>query len=183
MLALAHAAAYPQTAGPLVLIGCGTFDTDSRAKLRATLDERSDDELRRRLARLPDEFPDAGQRALKQFELCQDMYAFEPLESASEDRPESPFDIRAHQETWDDMIRLQAEGIYPASLSAIRSPVLMLHGRQDPHPGKMIRDCLRQYIPQLEYRQWGRCGHSPWQERHVRNEFLKVLRDWLQNSV
>jgi hypothetical protein len=36
------------------------------------------------------------------------------------------------------MIRLQDHGVYPAAFSAIRSPVLMLHGAVDPHPGRMI---------------------------------------------
>ncbi|HEX2973757.1 MAG TPA: alpha/beta hydrolase, partial [Tepidisphaeraceae bacterium] len=33
MLALAYAAAHPASAGPLVLIGCGTFDAVARARL------------------------------------------------------------------------------------------------------------------------------------------------------
>ena len=69
--------------------------------------------------------------------------------------------------------------MYPAAFSAIDAPVIMLHGTVDPHPGGMILDNLRSYIPHLEYREWERCGHYPWLESVVRDEFLKVLRQWL----
>ena len=59
------------------------------------------------------------------------------------------------------------------------NPVLMLHGAADPHPGGMIRTSLLQYIPQLEYREWGTCGHYPWLEQDVREAFLTELRAWL----
>jgi pimeloyl-ACP methyl ester carboxylesterase len=94
-------------------------------------------------------------------------------------RPEVEFDFRAHQETWDDELRLQAEGVHPGSFSAIRSDVLMVHGDVDPHPGLMVRDSLRPYVPQLEYRELARCGHSPWLERHARETFFRVVREWL----
>jgi pimeloyl-ACP methyl ester carboxylesterase len=77
------------------------------------------------------------------------------------------------------MLRLQEAGVYPAAFAAIRSPVLMLHGAYDPHPGGMIRASLAPYIPQLEYREWERCGHSPWMERSVREEFFAVLWEWI----
>ncbi len=77
------------------------------------------------------------------------------------------------------MVRLQEEGVHPAAFAALRSPVLMLHGAYDPHPGDMIRASLEPYIPHLEYREWERCGHSPWAEREVRDEFFAVMRSWL----
>ncbi|MDP6113569.1 MAG: alpha/beta hydrolase [Planctomycetota bacterium] len=77
------------------------------------------------------------------------------------------------------MLRLQEEGVHPSAFSAIQSPILMLHGRYDPHPGQMIRASLEPYLPQLEYLEWDRCGHSPWVEKFVRNEFFALLREWL----
>ena len=77
------------------------------------------------------------------------------------------------------MLRLQGEGLYPAAFRSIRSPVLMLHGAADPHPGALIRASLAPHLPQLEYREWERCGHYPWLERAVREEFFSVLREWL----
>jgi len=183
MLALAYSAAHPEEAGPLVLVGCGTFDTEARARFHGTLDERTDDELNRRLDRLADEFPDPGERLKNRYELIKQSYDWDALPCDSEPDDAGPFDMRAHNETWNDMLRLQDEGVYPAAFAAIRSPVLMLHGAYDPHPGPLIRASLQPYLRQLQYREWPHCGHSPWIEREVRDEFFAVLRDWLRQQI
>jgi pimeloyl-ACP methyl ester carboxylesterase len=92
-------------------------------------------------------------------------------------------DARAHQETWDDMMRLQAAGIYPQAFETIRVPVMMLHGAADPHPGQMIRASLEPYLEQLEYREWDRCGHYPWLEPAARDDFFRVLVEWLHQHA
>jgi pimeloyl-ACP methyl ester carboxylesterase len=94
-----------------------------------------------------------------------------------------PFDIRAHTETWEDMVQLQEAGVYPAAFAAITSPVLMLHSTYDPHPGQMIRASLAPYLPQLKYSEWERCGHHPWGEKFVREEFFAVLREWFARQL
>lgn len=151
MLALAYAAAHPHEAGPLALVGCGTFDEAARARLQSTLKQRTD----------------------KGEPLC----SCDPV--AADPEVIEPFDARAHEETWADMLRLQDEGLYPAAFAAIDSPVLMLHGAYDPHPGGMIRASLQPYLPQIEYREWKRCGHQPWFEKAVRDDFFAVLIEWL----
>ena len=96
------------------------------------------------------------------------------------------YDALGHEQTWRDIMRLQDEGIYPAAFETIHQPVLMLHGREDPHPGTMIRDSLKPYLPQLEYHEWGNCGHYPWLEKAAREDFYNVLMNWLlrvQTSV
>jgi len=76
-------------------------------------------------------------------------------------------------------MRLQKEGVYPAAFAVIHEPVIMLHGDYDPHPGPMIRGSLEMYLPQLEYREWEYCGHYPWLEKAVHNEFNAALGEWL----
>ncbi len=176
MLALAYAAEHPEAAGRLVLIGCGTFDRAARARLHATVEERMDDELRRRLERLSAEVSDPDERLRLYGELVLPVYSCDLMTTETETEA---VDARAHEETWADMLRLQDEGVYPAAFAAIAEPVLMLHGAVDPHPGEMVRATLAQYIPQLEYREWERCGHYPWLERATHREFFEVLREWL----
>jgi pimeloyl-ACP methyl ester carboxylesterase len=176
MLALAYAAAHPGCTAALVLIGCGTFDLAARDRLRTIRQERMDDGLRQRMARLPQEFPDPDERLRVLGELTQSLDSCDLVSTEGE---MEACDARAHQETWQDMVRLQAEGLYPAAFSAIEAPVLMLHGTIDPHPGPMIRASLEPHLPQLEYLEWERCGHYPWLERAVRKEFFAVLRSWL----
>jgi pimeloyl-ACP methyl ester carboxylesterase len=180
MLALAYAAAHPGSVASLVLIGCGTFDLQARARMRAICAERIDPALRQRLERLPQEIADPDERLRVMGDLLLPIYSCDPVASPQESEP---FDARAHSETWEDMLRLQAEGVCPPAFAAIRAPVLMLHGAADPHPGSMIRASLAPYLPQLEYREWARCGHYPWLERAVRDEFFSTLRGWLLRQL
>ena len=175
MLALAYAAARPDRATCLVLISCGTFDPVARRHLRAIIEDRTDDNLRQRMARLSEEVADIDGRLSAQGRLIEPLYMYDPIPG----EPPEPVDGRAHEETWNDMVRLQEEGVYPAAFSAIDAPVAILHGAYDPHPGPMIRASLEPYIPHLEYREWEQCGHEPWREKAVRDDFFVELREWL----
>jgi pimeloyl-ACP methyl ester carboxylesterase len=140
MLALAFAAAHPRLAGPLVLIGCGTFDEEARAVYNAAVKDQPPPSI------------------------------------------DCDFDQRAHDESWNDLLALQQKGVYPAAFAAIRSPVLMLHGADDPHPGRMILASLQPYVPQIEYREFEQCGHYAWQEPAAREPFYAALREWLLSA-
>ena len=169
----AFAAAYPEIAGPIVLVGCGTWNIHARAQLIAVLEKRINDNppLRSAIDQLPQQYPDdPRQQMVRRYELTHHLYDFDPLpEQPDPDIP--PFDETAHNETWRDMLRLQEAGRYPAAFAAIRSPVLMLHGSYDPHPGAITRDALLKHISHLEYHELPRCGHSPWRERSARTNF------------
>jgi pimeloyl-ACP methyl ester carboxylesterase len=49
MLALAYAAAHPRSTGPLILVGCGTFDLGARVRMRETIEQRMSTDIRTRL--------------------------------------------------------------------------------------------------------------------------------------
>ena len=173
MLALAYAAEHPTRAGHLVLIGCGTFDQESRAELHRNLDRRTPPDLRRRLERLPQEEPDPDARLRLMGELLQPIYSVD-LTTAENDLAEC--DARGHEESWTDIVRLSDDGTYPAAFARITTPVLMLHGDQDPHPGRSIRAGLAPHIPQLEFIEYAECGHYPWLERSTRERFYRDVR-------
>jgi pimeloyl-ACP methyl ester carboxylesterase len=175
MLSLAYAAAYPGSVGPIVLVCSGTFDLASRERLSANMASRMDSEMRNRFE-LAQQMTDPNQRLRELGSLTMELYSFD---LASNDQEIDESEPGSNRETWEDMVRLQGEGVYPAAFAAIKSPVLMLHGAVDPHPGEMIRASLAPYIPQLEYREWERCGHYPWLEKYAREEFFAVMREWL----
>ena len=179
MLALAYAARHPDRSRALVLVGCGTFDRVARARMQAILRERMGVDLRRAIGRLDATEPDPNERLRLTGQLLLPAYSYDPLTT---DMELAACDARAHAETWNDMVRLQDAGVYPAAFKAIQQPVLMLHGQDDPHPGDMIRDGLLPHLPQLEYRAWERCGHYPWLERAVRDDFFALLRAWLERQ-
>jgi pimeloyl-ACP methyl ester carboxylesterase len=175
MLALAHAAAHPGDVRGLVLVGCGTFDPEARERFRRTVAERMTPVLTARYERLANEIPDPDERLAEAGRLFQSLYAASRiLEDPGEADAPLP-DARGHTETWYDMLRLQAEGVYPAAFAAITAPVVMLHGEFDPHPGRMIAASLRPHLPQLEYVEIDQAGHEPWREQGARRRFLVLL--------
>src|SRR3990172_8003996 len=109
-------------------------------------------------------------------EIALRVQAYDPIAS---EFGATACDERGHRETWEDAMRLQQEGIQPAEFCKIRAPVRMLHGVADPHPGRLIYEALAPVIPGIRYREFARCGHVPWLDRHARDEFLAALRDVL----
>ncbi len=181
MLALAYAAVHPNAVAAMVLIGCGTFDEASRQQMEAIRQRRTDAAMQARFQPLAEDYPDADMRLGAMGRLMQQI---DSVDLVSLGNKVMPCDAKGHEETWADMLRLQAEGVYPAVFEAIGVPVVMLHGDDDPHPGEMIRDQLAAVMPQLEYTSWPRCGHYPWLEKAVTADFYTVLIQWLlsQNS-
>lgn len=180
MLALAFAAEHTERAKAIVLIGCGTFDTQARRLMDTIRQERMTEKQRKRMEQLPVKYPNPDVRLAIMGGMYQQIDSVDLMEVKNHLHK---CNAKAHQQTWEDMIRLQDEGVYPQTFAAIRCPVLMLHGADDPHPGKMIRDCLITYLPHMEYHQWERCGHYPWLEKAVHENFYNYLMNWLKTKT
>lgn len=177
MLALAYAAEYPSTIGPIVLIGCGTFEKRSRALAAEIRKERIAAFIDTHPQHADDLFLNLDDQIMKWHHIT-DNYDPVPAMTAIES-----FDMKAHTETWRDMIRCQEIGWYPQVFKQIESPVIMLHGDYDPHPGKMIRDHLKIHIPQLQYVEFEKCGHNPAIEKAAKEKFYTILFDWLLSTA
>lgn len=179
MLALAHAADHPDSVSALVLIGCGTFDAAARAELHQRLAARLDDTARDELRRAA-EAADADAGLRRQGELMLPLYSHD---LACSDLELEDCDALAHAESWESMLRMQREGVYPESFRRIKAPVLMLHGDVDPHPGATICAGLRPHLPQIEYHEWLGCGHYPWLEKHPGVETYERISRWLRHQL
>ncbi|HEV8208111.1 MAG TPA: alpha/beta hydrolase [Acidimicrobiia bacterium] len=182
MLGLSYAASHPAAVRALALVGCGTYDTASRAeyerRIRMNLGVEGNKQKQELRAAIELAHDSAERDRLVGLigTLNTEAQSFDVL---PEDHVVT-VDAAGHDETWRDVLRRQATGLEPQSFDAIVSPVLMLHGDDDPHPGTMIRETLLPHIPQLEYVGIPRCGHEPWRERHGREPFLAALRGWLR---
>jgi pimeloyl-ACP methyl ester carboxylesterase len=183
MLALCYAAAHPSKAGPIALVGCGTFDQAGRSRMQASIEERMDDDLRDRIRRISTDATDPADLFIQTFKLTRHIFDYDPIDPYADKEESEPFDLKAHDETWSDMRKLQDDGTYPKAFADIESPVLMLHGQYDPHPGKQIRDSLLPYLPQLEYHEYEDCGHSPWIEKSARTVFFSDICEWLKRQT
>ena len=177
MLALAYAAEHPTVPAALVLIGCGTFSRGARAAFEAQLEARLAPADRVRLARIRHTEASADRRLAAIGRLMTQVHGHDGV-VAEEDAAEA--DALAHEETWADMLRPHRDGGFPAAFSAIRVPVLMIHGEADLHPGVVISEHLRSRIPHLEYRELPGCGSTPWLERQATQAFFDALQPWMK---
>jgi pimeloyl-ACP methyl ester carboxylesterase len=176
--ALAFASRYPELTSTVVLVGAATLTSEARAEFKRRLSERLDSVTASRLAELGTQ-PDTDERLEVQAALVMQAYLVDPVSL-----PEHVWvDARGHQETWQDMLRLQESGEHPRRFRSIGCPLLMIHGTEDPHPGEMIRRSLHAVVPQLEYNELVACGHYPWLERAGREKFYAVLERWLKNHT
>jgi pimeloyl-ACP methyl ester carboxylesterase len=173
--ALAYAAAHPERVSQLVLVAAATMEPGSREQFRVEFAARLSDTARSELQRART-IADGNERLRVQLAAMAAAYFVDPITTETED---VWYDVAGHDETWNDMLRLQESGRHPADFAAIATPVLMIHGADDPHPGASIRATLARYIPHLEYCELPRCGHYPWLERGARDAFLTTLRTWL----
>lgn len=186
MLGLSFAAQHPDRVSALALVGCGTYGETDREIFRRSMDRRLERDGCCRMAALADQVDhtrDSTERDRVLAEMGRLATEAQSFDLMGDAENELPVDAQGHHETWQDVLRLQEQGIEPAAFGNIRAPVLMLHGEYDPHPGDAIRDTLRRVIPQLEYSSLARCGHLPWRERQAHAEFLRILQNWLALHV
>jgi pimeloyl-ACP methyl ester carboxylesterase len=184
MLGLSFAAAHPELVSALVLVGCGTYDSASRAMYERLMRERLGDvgqkEKAKPTASLALAVPDERDRILGQLgDLAATAQAYDAVRR---DVNELSVDAVGHEETWRDVLRLQESGVEPSRFGPVHVPVLMVHGSADPHPGPPIRDSLRAVMPQVEYVEIPRCGHTPCIERAGLDPLLATISPWIRRN-
>jgi len=149
--------------------------------MEATLAERTNPQIEARRRRLALEVKDIDVRLCVLCRLLEPLYTYDAIDGVVDETEE--YDMRGHDDTWRDMVRLQECGIFPASFSRIAAPVLMVHGDWDPHPGRMTFNTLQACMPQIEYVELPQCGHYPWREKAAHDEMFEALRDWLWQNI
>lgn len=172
MLALCYAAEYSDTISSVVIVGCGTFDEMSRSKMKSIISERLTKEIRDELEKIDNSNLSIDEKLSKKGKVINKIYNYDNFE----DNSVIECSAKAHEKSWNDMMKLQKEGVYPKTFDNITIPVLMLHGKYDPHPGNLIYNNLKKYIPKLEYISYEKCGHSPWLEKSFYREFYYNLK-------
>lgn len=181
MLALSYAATFPDRVTALALVGVGTYDPEARALYQRNMATRVDRPRKEALTRALEAEADPARRdaLLAQLGALADAAMTVEALDLPPAAPGLPVDATGHRQTWDDVLRLQAEGTEPARFATITAPARMFHGEEDPHPGPETHALLRRTIPHLDYVGYPRCGHTPWIERHARERFLGDLTAWL----
>jgi pimeloyl-ACP methyl ester carboxylesterase len=183
MLALTYSVRYPENIDRIILIGCGTFDENSRKIYRNNMTKRMTDNDQKRIKKI-EALLEAENDRHKRNELLAEsgliysrIQSYKPSDDCISDIMN--FDEGAFRQTWADAISLQQQRVQPAEFASIGIPVVMIHGDEDPHPGKLIYDSLFPFIKNLRYFGLPRCGHKPWIEQYAKDNFYELLIDKL----
>jgi pimeloyl-ACP methyl ester carboxylesterase len=99
--------------------------------------------------------------------------AYDPLPHDSELLSCSP-DI--YQQVWGEAVKLRSSGELLNLGASIQCPVVAIHGDYDPHPAAGVREPLSRVVKDFRFILLGNCGHHPWLERQVKQNFYDALR-------
>jgi pimeloyl-ACP methyl ester carboxylesterase len=76
---------------------------------------------------------------------------------------------------WSEASYLRSSGDLLKKGTKIMCPVVAIHGDHDPHPWEGVREPLNQLLDEFRFFLLKKCGHEPWNEKHARDEFYKII--------
>jgi pimeloyl-ACP methyl ester carboxylesterase len=77
---------------------------------------------------------------------------------------------------WPHASKLRKSGHLLIQLKKIRCPITFIHGQYDPHPCHGITEPLDKQKIKYELHCIPECGHYPWLEIAIKNQFLLILK-------
>jgi len=177
MLGFVVAAGNPGLVKKLILIGSGPLDEQYASSIMNTRMSRlapEDREELEHLMRLLDNpgTPGKDGKFARFGEIIGRADSFDPVPDAAESivcRHE-PF-----ERVWDEMHAMRKSGKLLSLGTQVVCPVVAIHGDYDPHPVDGVREPLGRVIKNFRCIVLEKCGHTPWTERHARDEFFSRL--------
>lgn len=100
-----------------------------------------------------------------------DNYCLENREKHKADKADSEM----HNKVWSEAAELRTKGDLLNSFKNIKCRLYLIQGEFDPHPVKGVTIPLQENGVQCETYILQKCGHSPFMEKYVKNEFYKIL--------
>jgi pimeloyl-ACP methyl ester carboxylesterase len=178
VLALFLASKYAELVSKLILVGSAVYDAQSSAKIEKIRFERLDRKARNRLheiqAQLPEANPAEKEKLFAEWgRLFSGTDKYDPIDAVDE-TIEVQHEI--FQKVWPEFMEMRDRpGYLKSEFSKIEIPAVVIHGNYDPHPLEGIKPFLEDCITQIKFHILDKCGHYPWLERNVSQEFFKIL--------
>ncbi|MDD5402210.1 MAG: alpha/beta hydrolase [Dehalococcoidales bacterium] len=172
-------ARHPLLVKKLILVSSGPFEEKYAAQIMETrLSRLSELEKKEALSLMFGiDLKNINENSFARFgELMFKADSFDALPSehfASEDSP----DAHIYQQVWKEASKLRSTGELLELGLSIQCPVVAIHGSYDPHPPEGIREPLSRILRSFKFILLKKCGHYPWLERNVRDDFYRTLRN------
>ncbi len=181
-LVVLYAAQYPELVKQIVLVGSGPFKKEYAPRI-----------MERRLNNLSDDEAKTFQSLLSQLEdtsaadkdgllaslgaLAEKADNFDILDDCAE---ESAPDGEMYAAIWPQANAMRSKGELTLALGKLQCPVTVIHGDHDPHPIEGVIEPLKEQGIHADVHLLPKCGHSPFKERHAKEEFYAILASLLK---
>ena len=173
---------YPAIIKKLVLVGSGPYKEKYAARIQETrlnrLGEQERIEFESIFRTLDDPATEDKDTALARLgALASKADAYDPITHECE-----AIDCRADifQSVWADAAKLRSSDKLLELGKHIKCPVVAIHGDYDPHPAEGVQKPLSVILKNFRFILLKNCGHKPWIEREVREEFFRILKEELR---
>jgi len=95
---------------------------------------------------------------------------------------ESIIDFRPdiYRSIWKEAEILRGNGELLNYGTKIKCPVVVIHGKNDPHPYLGVKEPLSKVLKNFKIFKLQNCGHYPWRERYARERFYEILEEELK---
>jgi pimeloyl-ACP methyl ester carboxylesterase len=176
------AARYPKLVRKLILVGSGPFEAKYAKeimKLRLSRLEKAEREQLKLLFRKLEKGKGQTTTFGEIGKLIDKADSYDPLPHRSEAIKTQP---KIYQSVWSEAAQLRESGRLLSLGKKIRCPVVALHGDYDPHPAKGVQKPLAKVVKDFRFVTLKKCGHHPWQERHTKEEFYKLLEEEIKDG-
>ncbi len=185
MLGYITAARYPELVSKLIMVGSGVFEDHYAEEImplrlgRLTPAERI--EARHLMLSLADPACEEKDEVMARFgRLMSKADTYWPIETSLE-AGHCSFEV--HVKAWADLQDMRASGYLLEMGRDIRCPVVAIHGDHDSHPAEGVRTPLASVLHDFRFILLDNCGHSPWNEKMARQEFLDRMQAELETDI
>jgi len=175
------ASEHPQCVSKLILVCSGPFEEHYVAELeekrfgRMSPGEKAEAEsIIQYLYSAGNEKKDEKLARLGELVEKSDNYDVEEIKTDAADRISA--EGYTYQQVWNEADKLRSSGQLLEYARKIKCPVIAIHGDYDPHPAEGVREPLSRIIGDFRFHLLEKCGHTPWKERHAREEFYHILK-------
>ncbi len=183
-LSVIVAAHVPALVKKLILVSSGSFDERYSSGLRTSRLRRLGAVERAELITLGQMMEstnsDNKQALFERFGfLVTKADTFDPI---GQKKQKVDYQFNIFRNVWADAEEFRRTGKLLRLCAKIQCPVTAIHGDYDSHPADGVKVPLSNYLKVFRFILLEKCGHTPWIERHARNEFYRVLRKELRSS-
>lgn len=159
----------------LILISSGPFDVKYTNKLLETRLKRMSKQENQKIEDLLIELHNSDKKNEIFKQLGNLLTRIDSYDPVSVDQQVIECDYNIYQNVWSEASEMRKKGELLKYGQKIKCPVTAIHGDYDPHPAKGVEKPLRKVLNEFNFVLLKKCGHDPWNESYVKDQFYSLI--------